>query len=56
VRSHALHGMLSLVASICLGSSGGRFIHLLVNGWSFSECGCVADGSLFPFVVLVEGT
>jgi hypothetical protein len=36
--------------------SGGRFIRLLMDGWLLSECGCVEDGSLLPFVVLVEGT
>jgi hypothetical protein len=36
-------------------SLSGRFIRLLVNGWSLSECGCVKDGTLLPFVVLVEG-
>jgi hypothetical protein len=35
-------------------SLGGRFICLLVIGWSLSECGRVEDGSLLPFVVLVE--
>jgi hypothetical protein len=37
-------------------SSGGRFIRLLVNGWSLSECNSVEDGSFLPFLVLVEGT
>jgi hypothetical protein len=37
-------------------SSGGRFIRLLVDGWSLAECGRVEDGPLLPFVVLVEGT
>jgi len=37
-------------------SSGGRFIHLLVDGWSLPEYGRVEDGPLWPFVVPVEGT
>jgi hypothetical protein len=36
--------------------SGGRFISLLVDGWSLSECDRVEDGSLLPFVVPMEGT
>lgn len=53
-----LYGMPFLVASVCLGLclSGGRFIRLLVDGWSLAECGHVEDGPLLPFVVLVEGT
>jgi hypothetical protein len=59
VRLHALYETPSLVTSVCLGlyaSSGGRFIRLLVDRWSLLECGRVEDGSLLPFVVLVEGT
>jgi hypothetical protein len=33
-----------------------RFIRLLVDGWSLSECSRVEDGSLLPFVMLVEET
>jgi hypothetical protein len=29
-------------------SSGGRFIRLLVDGWSLLECYCVEDGSFLP--------
>jgi hypothetical protein len=37
-------------------SSGDRLIRLLVDGWTLSECGRVENGSLLPYVVLVEGT
>jgi len=46
----------SLQSVLGYASSGGRFIRLLVDGWSLSECGRVEDGPLLPFVVLVEGT
>jgi hypothetical protein len=27
-----------------------------VDEWSLSECGCVEDGSLLPYMLPVEGT
>jgi hypothetical protein len=46
----------SLKSFLGYAFSGGRFIRLLVDGWSLMECGRVEDGPLLPFVVLVEGT
>jgi hypothetical protein len=37
-------------------SSGGRSIRLLADGQSLSECSGAKNGSLLPFMVLVEGT
>jgi hypothetical protein len=46
----------SLQSVLGYASSGGRFIRLLVDRWSLSECGRVEDGPLLPFVVPVVGT
>jgi hypothetical protein len=46
----------SLQSVLGYASLGGRFIRLLVDGWSLSECGHVEDGPLLPFIVPVEGT
>jgi hypothetical protein len=46
----------SLQSVLGYASSGGRFIRLLVDRRSLSECSRVEDGPLLPFVVLVEGT
>jgi hypothetical protein len=35
---------------------GGRFIRLLVDGWSLLVCCSVEDGSFLPFLVPVDGT
>jgi hypothetical protein len=49
------HHFQSLQSVLGYASLVGRFIRLLVDGWSLSECGRVEDGPLLPFVVLVEG-
>jgi hypothetical protein len=43
------HHLQSLQSFLGYVSSGGRFIRLLVDGWSLSECGRVEDGPLLPF-------
>jgi hypothetical protein len=46
------HHLQSLQSFLGYVSSGGRFIRLLVDGWSLSECGRVEDGPLLPFFFL----